>query len=176
MLKKTITYENFNGEEVSEDFFFHLSKAELVELELGVKGGLAESLQKSLDEQDGQAIISQFKNVILASYGQRSADGKRFTKNQQLREEFESTEAYSTLFMELLTDPDALDQFINGIIPQDLSEEIAKVTSLKAVEEKTGIENKEPRRVTRIEVGEMSPAELQKLHHDIATGEATLVE
>lgn len=176
MLKKTVTYEDFNGEEVSEDFFFHLSKAELVELELGTEGGLAESLQKSLDKLDGQAIISQFKNIILTSYGQRSSDGKRFTKNQQLRDEFESTEAYSTLFMELLTDSDALDEFINGIIPKDLSEEIAKVTNLKAVEEKVDMVNTEPRRVKRAEVVEMAPEELQKLHHDIATGRATLVE
>ena len=87
MLKKTITYEDFNGEEVSEDFFFHLSKAELVELELSHEGGLSESLQRIVAAQDGKSIIAEFKNILLTSYGQKSADGKRFIKNQQLREE-----------------------------------------------------------------------------------------
>ena len=82
MLKKTITYEDFNGDKVSEDFFFHLSKAELVELELSHKGGLSEALKRIVESEDGKAIIAEFKNIILSSYGQRSDDGKRFVKNQ----------------------------------------------------------------------------------------------
>ncbi len=98
MLKKTITYEDFNGETVSEDFFFHLSKAELVELELSHQGGLSEALQRIVAAEDGKGIVAEFKNIILSAYGKKSDDGRHFTKNQQLREEFESSEAYSSLF------------------------------------------------------------------------------
>ena len=103
MLKKTITYQDFNGDEVSEDFFFHLSKAELVEMELSHEDGLSEALQRIIAAQDGKGIITEFKNIILGAYGKRSSDGKRFVKNATIREEFESSEAYSTLFMELVT-------------------------------------------------------------------------
>jgi hypothetical protein len=129
MLKKTITYKNFNDEEVSEDFFFHLSKAELVELEMSYKGGLTEQIQRIAKAQDGKAIIAEFKNIILGSYGERSADGRRFIKNKALRDEFESTEAYSTLFMELVTDAEKAAEFVRGVIPSDLAEEAAKVVS-----------------------------------------------
>lgn len=127
MLKKTITYEDFNGDTVSEDFFFHLSQAELVELELSHEGGLSESLKKIVAAEDGKAIISEFKNIIMTSYGVRSPDGKRFVKNQALRDEFESTEAYSTLFMELVMDTDAAITFVNGIVPAKMAVEAAKL-------------------------------------------------
>lgn len=133
MLKKTITYTDFNGDEVSEDFFFHLSKAELVELELSYKGGLQEAIKRIVAAEDGKAIIGEFKKIILGAYGERSADGRRFIKNQTLRDEFESTEAYSTLFMELVTDADKAAEFVRGIIPKDLVEETAKVVAVAPV-------------------------------------------
>lgn len=127
MLKKTITYEDFNGETVSEDFFFHLSKAELIELELSHQGGLSLALERIVAAEDGKSIIAEFKNIILGSYGQKSLDGRRFIKNSQLREEFESSAAYSTLFMELVTEADSAAEFINGIIPAGMAEEVAKL-------------------------------------------------
>lgn len=129
MLKKTIKYKDFNDEEVSEDFYFHLSKAELVELEMSHEGGLSESLQKIIAAQDGKGIITEFRNIILSAYGKKSPDGKRFIKNQELRDEFQSSEAYSELFMELVTDTDAAVEFINGIIPRDMREEAAKLAA-----------------------------------------------
>jgi hypothetical protein len=127
VLKKTITYTDFNDEEVSEDFFFHLSKAELVELELSHQGGLSAALERIVAAEDGKAIIAEFKGIILGSYGQKSLDGRRFVKNAQLREEFESSEAYSVLFMELVTDTDAAIEFVNGIIPQGMEEEMTQL-------------------------------------------------
>jgi hypothetical protein len=129
MLKKTITYVDFNDEEVSEEFLFHLSKAELVELEMSYQGGLTEQIKRIAEAEDGKAIIEEFKKIILGSYGKRSPDGKRFIKNQTLRDEFESTEAYSTLFMELVTDAEKAAEFVRGVIPHDLAEEAAKVVS-----------------------------------------------
>ena len=118
MIKKTITYVDYNGTERTEDFYFNLSKAELMEMEMGTKGGLTEELQRIINAQDTPEIIKVFKGLLLKSYGQKSPDGKRFIKNDTLREEFSQTEAYSQLFMELATDADAASAFINGIIPE----------------------------------------------------------
>ena len=132
MLKKTITYTDFNGEEVKEDFFFHLSKAELVELEMSHDGGLSAAMERIVATDDRAAIISEFKKIILLAYGKKSMDGKRFIKNATMREEFESSEAYSTLFMELVTITDSAIDFMNGIIPEGMVEEAAEVVTQKA--------------------------------------------
>lgn len=170
MLKKTITYKDFNDETVSEDFFFHLSKAELIELEMSHKGGLSASLERIVAAEDGKGIIAEFKNIILSAYGQRSEDGKRFIKNQQLRDEFESTEAYSELFMELVTNTDSAIEFVNGVIPSDMAEEAAKIAAidLKPVEESVSTV------VTQKELVEMAPEDFQEIQKRIASGEVTL--
>jgi len=181
VLKKTITYENFDGETVSEDFFFHLSKAELVELEMSHKDGLSATLERIIAAEDNPGIIKEFKNIILTSYGKRSDDGRRFIKNQELRDEFVSTEAYSALFMELVTNTDAAIEFVNGIIPQGMSEEAAKAagidpkqTPIIAVVD--GDIKTEPQTVTRKEIEEMSSEEAQKIGPRLAAGEIKIVE
>lgn len=121
MLKKTITYVDYNGTERTEDHYFNLTKAELMEMEMSTSGGLAEMIQRIVSAQDAPAIIKIFKELILRAYGQKSPDGKRFIKNDELREEFSQTEAYSQLFMELATDADAASKFISGIIPSDIN-------------------------------------------------------
>jgi hypothetical protein len=117
MLKKTVTYEDFNGKEVTEDFYFHLSEAELMEMELGTEGGFRDSIQKIVDSKDGKGIVDTFKKIILASYGEKSEDGRRFVKNEQLREEFQQHAAFSSMFIEFSTDARAAAEFINGIVP-----------------------------------------------------------
>lgn len=126
MLKKTITYTDYNGLERTEDLYFNLSKAEIMEMEMSITGGLAEKLQKIVAAQDAPAIIQVFKDLVLRSYGEKSPDGKRFIKNDELREAFSQTEAYSQLFMELATDADAAANFIKAIIPNDLEKEVSK--------------------------------------------------
>ena len=123
MLKKTITYTDYNGVERTEDFYFNLSKAELMEMELGTTGGFAEMIQKIVNAQDGPAIIKVFKDLILKAYGEKSADGKRFIKSDEISSAFSQTEAYSQLFMELSTDADAAANFVNGIVPGDVSKQ-----------------------------------------------------
>lgn len=177
MLKKTIEYEDFNGKKVTEDFFFHLSKAELVELELSHEGGLSASLQRIVDAEDGKGIVQEFKNIILKAYGKRSDDGRLFVKNQQVREEFESTEAYSALFMELVTDTDAAIEFINGVIPAGMAEEAAKLASpdLKPVEEGVKVVPTEnPEIITKDKLARMSPEEVRDLGPRLSSGEAVL--
>lgn len=117
MLKKTFTYIDYNGVERTEDHYFNLSKAELMEMELSTTGGLAEMINKIVAAQDAPAIIKMFKELVLKAYGQKSADGRRFIKSKELSDEFSQTEAYSQLFMELATNADAAAAFVNGIVP-----------------------------------------------------------
>ncbi len=131
MLKKTITYTNFNGEEIKEDFYFHLSKAEIMEMQLEEKGGFAERIQKIVDAKNVPEIIKVFKELILKAYGVKSEDGKRFIKSKELSEEFSQTQAYSDLFMELATDAEAASAFINGIIPAELQQQAKELTLKK---------------------------------------------
>lgn len=121
MIKKTIKYTDYNGVEREEDFLFNLSKAELMEMEMGTTGGLAEMIQKIVASKDAPAIIKIFKDLVLKAYGIKSDDGKRFIKSKEIAEGFAQTEAYSILFMELATDSDAAANFIKGIVPTDMS-------------------------------------------------------
>lgn len=125
MLKETIKYTDYNGVERTEDFWFHLSKAELMEWEMGTTGGLTEMIKRIVDAQDAPAIIKIFKELVLKAYGQKSPDGKRFIKSDELATEFSQTEAYSQLFMELATDADKAAAFFNGIMPSDIAEKAA---------------------------------------------------
>ncbi len=141
MLKKTITYTDFNGDKRTEDFYFNLTKAELTELELGKNGGLTGYIEKITNAQSGPEIIKLFKEIILMSYGEKDPEGKRFIKNDALREAFLQTEAYSELFMELASDDTAAAAFINGIVPADLSEKSASLTPSQLAA-RNAIENK----------------------------------
>lgn len=123
MIAKTVKYNDFNGVEREEKFFFNLTKAEITEMELSTTGGLAENIKKIVEAQDTPAIIKIFKELILKSYGEKSLDGKRFRKVDDagvpLSIAFSETEAYSNLFMELATDDKAAAEFVNGIIPSE---------------------------------------------------------
>ena len=125
MIKKTIAYEDYNGVERKEDFYFNLSKAEVMEMEMSTAGGLAEMIQRVVAAQDQVAIIKIFKDLILKAYGVKSPDGKRFIKSKELSDEFSQTEAYSQLFMELATDADAAANFVNGIVPANMAKQAA---------------------------------------------------
>ena len=122
MLKKTMTYTDYDGVERTEDFYFNLSKAELAEMELATDGGLAEQLKRIVDAKDIKSIVEKFKEIILKAYGEKSPDGKYFRKEDDngipLHRRFTQTEAYSDLFMELAADGDAAANFINAIIPK----------------------------------------------------------
>lgn len=127
MLKKTIKYTDYNGTERSEDFYFNLTKAEVMEMEMSTTGGLAEMIKKLVSTQDHPAIVKIFKDLILKAYGEKSPDGRSFLKKDKngcpLSYNFEQTEAFSILFMELATDADAAAKFVNGIVPADMSQQ-----------------------------------------------------
>lgn len=121
MLKKLINYVDYDGRERSENFYFYLNKAELMEMELGVDGGMQQMIQLIIDKQDIPKIMNAFKTIILKAYGEKSPDGRRFIKSKELSEAFSQTEAYSNLYMELVTDANAAAAFINGIVPEEIA-------------------------------------------------------
>ena len=139
MIKKTVTYTDYNEIERTENFYFNLSKAEVMEMEMSTEGGMAESIQKIVDAKDAPSIIRVFKDLVLRAYGVKSHDGRRFMKTKpdgsKYSDEFKETEAYSQIFMELATDADKAAEFINGIIPSDLAQKVSeqKKTSKKAL-------------------------------------------
>lgn len=126
MLKKEITYVDYNDTERTESFYFNLSKAELAEMQLSANGGLETYINNIIEAKDGASMVQIFKDLILKAYGEKSPDGKRFVKSQEVSDSFAQTEAYSQLFMELITDDKAAAEFINGIMPKDLQEEMKK--------------------------------------------------
>ena len=119
MLKKTITYTDYNGVSRKEDFYCNLSKSELMEMELGTTGGFTSMVQRIVDTQDAPSLIKIFKELILKAYGEKSADGKRFIKSEELSIAFSQTEAYTELFMELATNAESASAFINGLAPKE---------------------------------------------------------
>lgn len=126
MLKETITYNDYNGSERTEDFYFNLTEAESMEMEMSTTGGLSEMIRRIVAAQDTPAIIKIFKELILKAYGEKSPDGKRFIKSPEISKAFSETEAYSKLFMELATDANAAARFVNGIIPNKETDQAAQ--------------------------------------------------
>lgn len=119
MLKKTVTYIDFDGNERTEDFFFNLTEQEIAEMELSTEGGLGNFINKAVAAKSQVELIELFKKLILAAYGVKSADGRRFVKNVAVREDFMSTQAFSDIYMELVQDADKASAFFNGIVPKE---------------------------------------------------------
>ena len=133
MLTKKITYNDYNGVERTEEFHFNLSKAEIMSMEMSVEGGMSSVLNNAIQPMDQTKLFNAFKDLVLKSYGIKSADGKRFIKNDALREEFEQSEPFSIIFMELMTDEKAASDFVNAIIPKDLAAKVQASTASGAI-------------------------------------------
>lgn len=116
MYKTTIEYEDYNGVQRKEEFYFNLSKAELMEMDLSTQAGIEEKFRMIIQTKDNAEIVKTFKDLILRSHGIKSEDGTRFIKTDALRENFEQSAAYSEYFMRLLSDPDEQQRFMNGVI------------------------------------------------------------
>jgi hypothetical protein len=180
MLKKTINYTDFDGNPQQEDWYFHLSKAELVEFnyELGGmdEGGLEKRIKEIVTSNNAKLILSTFKDLIKRTVGKRSVDGKRFLKTQDIVDDFMTTEAYSALFMELVTNAEAAAAFIRGLVPSDMADKIdmnalntAQVSSVtETVDDRPAWvrENREP---TKAELLKMPQEQLVELMRQKAT-------
>lgn len=137
MYKKTLTYTDFNGVERTEDFYFNFTKAELMDMQFSKDGGLLETIKKIINAKDTNALISLFKDTVIKAYGIKSEDGRRFIKNDQIREDFMATEAYSDIYLELATDSDAAADFINKVLPAGLAEQANEMIAKGEVDEET---------------------------------------
>lgn len=126
MLKITKTYKDYDDVERTEDFYFNLSEAELLDMEMGTAGSLTEMIEKIVNAKDIPTISKWFKTIMLKSYGIKSDDGRHFRKSEEISKDFESSPVYSLLYMELATDTDKAIDFINKIIPSTLSERVSK--------------------------------------------------
>ncbi len=126
MLKKDITYVNYNGTEKTDTFYFNLNVVEITELEASFKGGLEAEIRRMVAENDTAAIVSFIKNIILKSYGEKTMDGNRFKKSPEISEAFSQTEAFAELFTELCTNLNAMKAFVKGIIPQKAQQQIVQ--------------------------------------------------
>lgn len=130
MITKEITYTDYNGQERTEKYQFNFTKAELTEMELSVNGGLSAMMERIKETDDRPELMRIFKDLILKAYGVKSADGKRFVKSDELRTEFSQTEAYSELYMELVTNTESAITFFNGLIPDDIKAAGDKVVQM----------------------------------------------
>lgn len=126
MLKQPITYTDYDDVERTETFYFNLSEAELTEMQLEQGGGFDAMLQRIVDSKDIPSLTKVFKQIIIRAYGEKSADGKYFRKSADISEKFLSTEAYSKLYMELISDPDKMADFITGLLPKSVQSEVSK--------------------------------------------------
>lgn len=133
MLKKEITYTDYNGVERTEPFYFNLTEAEILEMQMSTSGGLSEMIKRIVASQDAPAIIKVFKELILKAYGIKSDDGKRMVKSDEISAAFAQTEAYSKLFMSLATDAEAASDFVNRIVPNNMAP--GNVTAITAATE-----------------------------------------
>lgn len=132
MLKKTIEFVDYNGVNRKEDHYFNLNKAELMEMEMSTKGGLTAMINEIIAAQDTPSIMKVFKDLIFKSYGKKAPDGREFIKSPEITRSFEQSEAYPTLLMELITDPEKTAAFFNGIIPNEVAESMNKETPMIA--------------------------------------------
>ena len=125
MIKQDITYTNFEGEQETETLYFHLNKVELMEMQVSEKRGLAQYITDIQKAENNKEIFRLFKEIVLRAYGERSEDGKKFIKNERLREEFEGCLAYEELMVKLVTETDFAVKFVNGIMPAGMADQIA---------------------------------------------------
>ena len=169
MLKKTITYVDFNGETVTEDHFFHISQAELVEMEVSQQGGYQKYLEMISTSKDNARIYHAFTAMLKTAYGKKSDDGRRFIKTEELWNDFVSSEAYSTLLMGFFVDPASAAEFLSGMIPAGLDDVAAKMK--KMVESEP--EPIKPQLITQKEAREMDPRTLGEL---LTSGQARFID
>lgn len=135
MLKKTIKYVDYKGNEREEDFYFNITKSELVEMELAQKGGMSEYLEKITKAQTKDELVLWFKKIILKAYGEKSEDGRRFMKSDEIAKAFSETEAFNQLYMELITDEGKAADFVNAIVPTFTEEELGQLSEKPKLEQ-----------------------------------------
>ena len=132
MLKKTIKYTDYDGNEREEDYYFNLNEAELTEMEFSTTGGMHGLVRKITTEQDNKRLFKLFKEIIYRSVGEKDLDGKHFRKSEKISDDFLATEAYNNLFLELM-DAEKAAEFIEGILPKNVDTTAARAEAAKVM-------------------------------------------
>lgn len=123
MLTKAITYEDYNGNKKTKNFYFHLSKYEIAKMHIYADGGLEQYIKKMIESGNSKDIFKYFEDFVISCYGEKSADGEEFIKNDEVREKFKNHPAYDVLMMEFIEGGDkAMSDFINAVVPHEIAE------------------------------------------------------
>ena len=133
MIKWTITFHDYNDNPITEDFYFGMNKAELTKMQFDANGAYVNYLERISNERDLKRLGEEFRKYILMSYGRKSDDGRFFRKSQEMRDDFEQSDAYSELFMELISDSEKASKFFTGILPKDLQNQNELPATLNVV-------------------------------------------
>lgn len=132
MIKRTVTYEDYNGEKRTETFYFHYTEAEILDMEMSEEGSFAERIQRIIDAKDKTALMKLIKKFVIDAYGVKSEDGKRFMKNDEVKAAFLESPAYSDIFMDMVTNDEIAAEFVNGVIPNTMKDRVAKLAIKKS--------------------------------------------
>ena len=139
MLKETIKYVDFNGTEREEDYYFNLTKTELIRMEMSKDGSLTALLTKITKANDMPEIFEAMENLILKSYGEKSVDGRRFDKSEDISAGFMNSLAYDVLFEKLTSDATYAYKFLMGILPSELADKAKKDPEILKLAAENGI-------------------------------------
>lgn len=163
MLRKTIMFKDLDGNPLVEDFYFHITKTELIKLEISQDEGMEAHLKKIVESGNNKEIMAIFESIILGAYGKRSDDGKRFIKNDQISEEFHQTDAYEELLFELMTDAGAAAKFITGCLPSDFESRMQELKDAAEIQELPDGEVKKVTDYTEAELLSMDQEEFDRV-------------
>lgn len=131
MIKKTVTYVDYNGIERTESYYFHYTEAEILDMEMSTEGGFAERIQRIIDAKDQTALMKEIKKFVLDAFGVKSEDGRRFMKSQDIKQAFVESPAYSEIWLELLSDDKMASDFVNGVVPENMNDRLAALGTKK---------------------------------------------
>lgn len=127
MVIKRIGYDTYDGEHLEENFYFNLTKTEAMTLQVSKDGGFEQYLRNIIDAHSGREIMDTVRNIILLAYGEKSPDGKRLMKSDEIRQNFECSPAFDALFTELVLDDKKMSAFINEVMPKDMESFVDKL-------------------------------------------------
>jgi hypothetical protein len=177
VLKKVMKYKDFDGNDVEEEFYFHLSKVKLIKLEVSHKGGLEASLKAIIAAEDGETIVREFEGILHETVGKKSPDGRRHVQNAEISEAFFTSNAYDAFLMEMVENADAMAEFIRGVMPADMVAEASKAAAIiDARTPATDMPKQVPQAITRAQLMDMTDAELKDATEKIGSGEFVLIQ
>jgi hypothetical protein len=125
MFPRTITWKDpFTQKEVSREFWFGITPAEIAEMKLAHRKDLSEYLDAIIEAQDNRELILLYKALIEEGVGVR--EEARFLKARDypdVHKDFFATGAYNQLFVDLLQSGDQGVKFLTDMFPMEFIHE-----------------------------------------------------